>query len=135
VSLLLEQLFLKFVITRWHKNLALSTIEVWKFWRRKFEFMANIRHPNFILGIVAILLHGIALGLRTSRNHQVADILTIVGSVLMLVSWVWSVFEVQKTDTLQGSQKKFWLIAVISIPFAGGMLYHILHSKRNTIVD
>lgn len=97
--------------------------------------MANIRHPNFILGIVAILLHGIAIGLRTGTEHEAADILSITGSVLMLVSWVWSVIEVQKTDSLQGSQKKFWLIAVIAIPFAGGMLYHLMHSKRNTIVD
>ena len=48
---------------------------------------------------------------------------------------VWSIIEVEKTDTLQGSQKKFWLIAVIAVPFVGGMLYHLLHSKRYTIVD
>ena len=97
--------------------------------------MANTRHPNFILGIVAILIHGIAIALRTSSNHQMADILAIIGSVLMLISWVWAIVEVQKTDTLQGSQRKFWRIAVVAIPFAGGMLYHLMHSKRNTIVD
>jgi Na+/proline symporter len=97
--------------------------------------MANIRHPNFILGIIAILLHAVALALRTTANNEVADILSITASGLMVVSWVWSVIEVIKTDTLQGSQKKFWLIGVIAIPFAGGMLYHLMHSKRNTIVD
>lgn len=97
--------------------------------------MGNIRHPNFILGIVAVLLHAIAIGFRANRDHHTGDILSITGSVLMLVSWVWSIIEVQRTDTLLGSQKKFWRIAVIAIPFAGGMLYHLLHSKRNTIVD
>ena len=97
--------------------------------------MANIRHPNFILGVVAVLFHVIAIGLRANREHGTADVLTIIGAVLMFVSWVWSIFEVQKTDTLEGSQKKFWRIAVVAIPFVGGILYHLLHSKRNTIVD
>jgi Mg2+ and Co2+ transporter CorA len=97
--------------------------------------MANIRHPLFLTGILALLLHLAALALRTSRNNSVADILTIAGAGLMVVCWVWSIFAVANTGTLQGSQKKFWLIAVIAIPFVGGMLYQIMHSKRNTIVD
>lgn len=97
--------------------------------------MANIRHPLFLTGLVALLLHLIALALRTSRNNAVADILTIAGAGLMVICWIWSIFVVSGTNTLQGSQKKFWLIAVIAIPFVGGMLYSIMHSKRNTIVD
>lgn len=97
--------------------------------------MANIRHPNFILAVIAVLFHVVAIGLRANRENGTADVLTIIGIVLMFVSWVWSIVEVQKTDTLDGSQKKFWLIGVIAIPFVGGVLYHLLHSKRNTIVD
>ena len=97
--------------------------------------MANIRHPNFLLGVVAVLFHVIAIGLRANRNNSAGDVLTIIGAVLMLISWVWSIFEVQNTDTLEGSQKKFWRIAVIAIPFVGGIFYHLLHSKRNTLVD
>lgn len=97
--------------------------------------MANTRHPNFYLGIIAVLLHIVAIGFRTSRNNQIADILSIGGFALMLVSWVWSIIEVQTTSTLQGSQRKFWRIGVVAIPFIGGMLYHMMHSKRNTIVD
>ena len=97
--------------------------------------MANIRHPNFLLGIIAVMCHVIAIGLRANRNNSAGDVLTIIGAALMLISWVWAIFEVQNTDSLEGSQKKFWLIAVIAIPFVGGILYHLLHSKRNTIVD
>jgi hypothetical protein len=97
--------------------------------------MANIRHPNFILGIIAVLLHVVAIGFRTSRNNEIGDILAIGGFGLMFVSWVWSIIEVIGTDTLAGSQKKFWLIGTIAIPFIGGMFYHMMHSKRNTIVD
>jgi hypothetical protein len=97
--------------------------------------MGNIKHPNFLLGLVAILMHAVSIALRTNRSHEAAGFLMIGGFVLMLVSWVWSIVEVQTTDTLQGSQRKFWRIAVVAIPFVGGMFYHIMHSKRNTIVD
>lgn len=97
--------------------------------------MANVRHPLFITAIIAVLLHIAALALRTSRNNEAADYLTLAGAALMVVCWVWAIFVVANTDTLEGSQKKFWLIAVIAIPFVGGILYLLLHSKRNTIVD
>ncbi len=97
--------------------------------------MANIRHPLFITGIASILLHIIAISLRTSANHETADIFAIAGFALMAVCWVWGIIEVASTDTLQGSQKKFWLIATIAIPFVGAMFYHMMHSRRNTIVD
>lgn len=97
--------------------------------------MGNIRHPLFIVGVIAILLHAIAIGLYTARYHDAAGIFMIGGFVIMAICWVWSIIEVSRTTTLQGSQRVFWLIAVIAIPFVAGMFYHIMHSKRNTIVD
>lgn len=97
--------------------------------------MAHLRHPRFLLGVFTILLGMIAVGLRSNRDVETSDIVAIIAGVLFLICWVWGIVEVATTDTLQGSQKKFWLIAVIAIPFVGGMLYHWLHSKRNTIVD
>ncbi|GAA4730950.1 PLDc N-terminal domain-containing protein [Flavisolibacter ginsenosidimutans] len=97
--------------------------------------MTNLRHPNFILGLVAIFVLVLSIGFRNNRDNNTGDVLIIISAVLMTVSWIWSIFEVQKTDTLEGGQKVVWLIAVIAIPFVGGMLYHWLHSKRNTIVD
>ena len=103
--------------------------------QKKHYIMANIRHPLFMTGILSVILHIIGIALRTSSNHATADILTIAGFVLMGVCWVWGVVEVATTSTLQGSQRKFWLIATIAIPFIGAMFYHMMHSKRNTIVD
>lgn len=97
--------------------------------------MANIRHPLFIVGIIALLLHVLAIAFYTARNHSGADICMIGGFALMAVCWVWGIIEVSTTTTLQGSQRKFWLIATIAIPFIGAMFYHMMHSKRNTIVD
>ena len=96
--------------------------------------MANIRHPNFILGLVAIILGAIALGLRIIYSNETASVLMIVAFGLGVIHWIWSIIDVSRTSTLLGSQKKFWLIGVIAIPI-GGMFYYIMHSKRNTIVD
>lgn len=96
--------------------------------------MANIRHPNFILAIAAVVVLIIAIGLQTSGDTTTADILLIAAIAMGGIHWMWSIYDVSKTDTLVGSQKKFWLIAVIAIPL-GGMFYYLMHSKRNTIID
>lgn len=97
--------------------------------------MANLRHPNFILGIIAILMLGVSVAFRNNRENETGNVLVIVTAILMTASWIWSIFEVAKTNTLEGGQKVLWTIAVVAIPFVGGMLYHWLHSKPNTIVD
>lgn len=97
--------------------------------------MAHLLHPRIIAGILTILLGVVAIGFRANRANNVGYVLTIVTLILFVVRWIWGIIEVATTNTLQGSQRKFWLIAVIAVPFIGGMLYHMLHSRRNTIVD
>lgn len=97
--------------------------------------MANLRHPNFILGIVAIVILVASIAFRNNRENGIGNILVIVTAVLMTISWIWSIIEVSRTNTLEGGQKIVWTIAVVAVPFVGGMLYHWLHSKPNTIVD
>jgi len=97
--------------------------------------MANTRHPNFILGILSIIVGAAAIGFYVRKDSSTADILVFITAIMGVTSWVWSIVEVQRTDTLLGSQKKFWRIIVIAIPFMGGLLYHLLHSKKDTIVD
>lgn len=96
--------------------------------------MANLRHPNFLLGAFAVLIGALALGLRTAGDHEIAFILMVIAFALGVLHWIWSIIDVSKTDTITGSQKVFWLIGVIAIPI-GGMFYYMMHSKRNTIVD
>lgn len=97
--------------------------------------MANLRHPNFILGIIAIAMLCISVAFRNNRMSSTGNALVIITAVLMTISWIWSIVEVAKTDTLEGGQKVLWTIVVVAVPFVGGMLYHWLHSRRNTIVD
>ena len=96
--------------------------------------MANLRHPNLFVALAAVLLGVVAIALYTARKNETAGILIVIAMVLGVVHWIWSIIDVSKTTSLQGSQKKFWLIAVIAIPF-GGTFYYLMHSKRNTIVD
>ena len=92
------------------------------------------KHPNLFLGIITFILLIFSVGLKANRHNEVGDIVLISTFVLGAIHWIWSIIDVARTDTLDGSQKVVWLIAVIAIPL-GGMLYYILHSKRNTIVD
>jgi hypothetical protein len=98
-------------------------------------FMSNLRHPRFLVGIFTILLGMIAIGFRANRDSQTGGIVAIIAAALFIICWIWGIIEVATTNSLEGSQKKFWLIAVIAVPFVGGMLYSWLHSRRNTIVD
>ncbi len=97
--------------------------------------MANTRHPNFLFALLSIIVAGIALGFKSNRYHSIGNALLIVAGVMGVITWVWGIFSVQIAHSLQGSQKKFWRIIVVAIPFFGAMLYYMLHSKRNTIVD
>lgn len=95
--------------------------------------MANIRHPNFLLGLLAIILAAVALGFR-SNKYEFDYYVAIAAAAVGVIHWIWSIIDVWKTDTMQGSQKIFWQIAVTAIPL-GGMFYYMLHSKQDTIVD
>ncbi|HVF82117.1 MAG TPA: PLDc N-terminal domain-containing protein [Flavisolibacter sp.] len=97
--------------------------------------MANTRHPNFLFALLSIVVGGIAIGFRANRHNAIGDTMLLIAGVMGIITWVWAIIEVQKTDSLEGSQKKFWRIAVVAIPFFGALLYYMLHSKRNTIVD
>lgn len=96
--------------------------------------MANLTHPNFIIGLLSAIFGACAIGFRANNMTDVSFILVYIAIGLLLVHWIWSIVDVGKTDTLEGSQKKFWLIVVIAIPL-GGMFYYIMHSRKNTIVD
>lgn len=97
--------------------------------------MANTRHPNFLFALLSIVVAGIALGFRTNRYHAIGDSLLIVAGVMGIITWVWGIISVQRAQSLEGTQRMFWRIIVVAIPFFGAMLYYLLHSKKNTIVD
>ena len=60
--------------------------------------MANTRHPNFILGILSIIVGAAAIGFYANKESSTADVLIIITAVMGVVSWVWSIIEVEKTE-------------------------------------
>lgn len=95
--------------------------------------MKSLKHPNFILAIVAILVFFIGVGLK-ANGYQSSDYAIGGGIVLGAIHYVWSIIDVATTHTLQAVQKKFWLIIVIVAPGFGSILYYIMHSRRNQVV-
>lgn len=97
--------------------------------------MANMKHPNFLFGLLAIFVAFVAIGFRVKHYNSTGDALLIVTGIMGLVTWVWGIIAVQRAHSLEGTQRMFWRIIVVAIPFFGAMLYYMLHSKKNTIVD
>ncbi|MBD0276448.1 MAG: PLDc N-terminal domain-containing protein [Bacteroidota bacterium] len=95
--------------------------------------MKNFRHPSFIIGVISILILFIGIGAK-SYGSRTGDILIIASVVLGAIHWIWSVVDVAKRDDLKPQQRKFWLIIVIIVPVMGGLLFYIMHQRRNRIV-
>ena len=95
--------------------------------------MQTLKHPNFILGIFSFILLFIGIGLR-ANSYQSGDYVIISAVALGAIHWIWSIIDVSRSDTLQPSQRKFWLIIVIIVPPLGGLIYYIMHYRRNKLV-
>ena len=99
----------------------------------KKVYMNNLRHPNFILAIVSIIVLLFGVGLK-GNGYAFGDYVIIASIVLGGIHWIWAIIDVTKRDDLRGFQKNFWLIAVITCPAMGGMLFYAMHQERDKIV-
>jgi len=89
--------------------------------------MKNIRHPNFILGIISFVLLFIGIGMR-ANGLQGGDY--VLGSSFLLgaIHWIWSIVDVFKDYRINSSSENriIWVILVIIIPPVGGLLYYAM---------
>ena len=67
-----------------------------RFDRGKFKTMANTRHPNFILGLISILVGAAAIGFYANKDGETGVVLLLITAFMGVVSWIWSIIEVQK---------------------------------------
>ena len=95
--------------------------------------MKNLKHPNFILGIISFIVLFIGIGML-ANSYAAGDYVIGAAAVLGAIHYIWSIIDVSKTGTLQPSQRTFWLIIVIIVPGIGSMIYYIMHSRRNQVV-
>ena len=94
--------------------------------------MKNLRHPAFILGIIAVVVAFIGIGIKVygfgSGNYVV-----IAAAILAGIHWIWSIADVSSRKDMKPFQKRFWLIAVIAVPALGAMLFYTMHQKAGKI--
>ena len=80
-------------------------------------------HPNFIIGIVSLLL--LFVGLAFYANGSIAGYhIWYVAMALGFIHWIWSIADVFKNQTLASQSRVMWMILVVIVPPAGGLLYY-----------
>ena len=97
--------------------------------------MKNAKHPNFILGIISMLILLIGIGFR-ANGYQSGDYIIFGGVFLGAIHYIWSIIDLigRDRDDLRGFQKRFWLIIVVAVPALGSLLFYIMHQQRDKIV-
>ena len=98
----------------------------------KFQHMQVLKNPTFIFCFLTLVIFFFGLGMKTNQ-HPMGDYVMYASFILGGIFWLWSIISVISASHLKKYQRNFWLIGVIAIPFFGGMIYTILHSRRNQI--
>lgn len=95
--------------------------------------MKNMRHPNFILGVFSIIL--VIIGAVIKANAYRSGDYIIMGAVALgAIHWIWGIIDVIGRTDMKPFQKRFWMIAVIAAPAIGGLIFYVMHQKRDKIV-
>lgn len=85
--------------------------------------MKQTTHPNFILGLVSLVLLFVGIGLKF-YSYRFGDIVLILAAVLGGVHWIWSIIDVFRHQTSASQSRVFWMILVVVLPPIGGLLYY-----------
>ena len=82
-------------------------------------------HPNFILGIIAILL--IIVGVGLNRAGSPAGFwLWVTAVCLGGIHWIWSIIDVLRHQNKATQSRIIWIILVVIVPAVGSMLYYAM---------
>jgi hypothetical protein len=94
--------------------------------------MKQTRHPNFILGLISLLMLIVGVAMR-ANGYRPGDYILIATMVLGAIHWIWSIIDVFRGHPERGSETPLlWIILVIAIPPVGGLLYYSMNRKRET---
>ena len=95
--------------------------------------MNNLKHPNFILGVISFVVLFIGIGMR-ANSYDSGTYVIIASVVLGAIHWIWSIVDVVNRGDMKPFQKRFWLIAVIAAPAIGSMLFYAMHQRSGKII-
>jgi hypothetical protein len=86
--------------------------------------MKQTTHPNFILGLISLVLLFVGIGMKF-YGYRSGDGVLIAATVLGGIHWVWGIIDVFKHQNSLSQSRKFWIILVIVLPPIGGMFYYM----------
>ena len=85
--------------------------------------MKQTTHPNFILGIVAVVLVFVGIGLKFYQ-YKSGDYVILAAAILGGIHWIWSIIDTFNHQTTASQSRVFWIIMVVALPPIGGLLYY-----------
>jgi hypothetical protein len=80
-------------------------------------------HPNFILGIVSLLILFIGVGAYRAGSSS-GYWLWVAAVALGGIHWIWSIIDVFRNQNLASQSRVFWMILVTIVPAVGSLLYY-----------
>jgi len=87
--------------------------------------MKQTTHPNFILGIISLIL--LFIGVAVYRSGSTGGYwIWIIATILGGIHWIWSIIDVFRQQTIASQSRVLWSILVIAIPAVGGLLYYMM---------
>ncbi|HVK97170.1 MAG TPA: PLD nuclease N-terminal domain-containing protein [Flavisolibacter sp.] len=93
--------------------------------------MKKTTHPNFILGIISLLLLFIGVGLK-ANGFRAGDYVLMGAIGIGAIHWIWSVVDVFKDyNKKKRTENKniLWVILVLIVPPVGGLFYYPMGRK------
>jgi len=88
--------------------------------------MKQTTHPNFILGIISLLLLIIGAILLQRPDNSISRYILTASVVLGGIHWIWAIVDVFRQQNLASQSRVLWGILVIAIPPVGGILYYAM---------
>lgn len=82
-------------------------------------------HPNFVLGLLSLLLLFLGLGFK-ANGYSLGDYIWIASIALSAIHWIWAIIDVFSHQTAGSQSRVFWIILVVALPVVGGLLYYVM---------
>ena len=91
----------------------------------------NIKHPNFIIGLISylLLMTGVVLN---AYGSDVGNWVILLSLLLGGLHWAGTIIDVSTDGRLKNDQltRTFWIGVIIMVPPLAGMIYYMADRKR-----